>query len=406
MHSQSWRGTVNADWNNASNWSAWPLNNANIVIDPVNYTGAAASPSIINASVFIPNKILIQNGASMLIQNNLTTNDNVDVVGTGTLLTIQGGTINIGLGTNGRLLADVGGQLIIQNGTIDAGKSIAAGSGSTITMNNGILNNIPRVLVDLGGKFIFNNGTIIAGERLAMSDGDIAGSSNFQMNGGNLTVNTQLSFINEFGNFTPSFTMAGGSLTVNGDVVWLGIAPGTGAPRFNITGGTTNINGNIFNTAGSTVNMRMNISGSGRVEFNGTLIETISSADSIQQINNTLFFINTTCSWLNAGVFAANNSKLTINGNIQLQGSGVYNFDDIQINSNKTLHHVAPYTINIGGDFINHGNFISNLNRVSFNGTDTQTIDGNSITSFYYLMISNSSLIGVLVKKDIVVTGL
>lgn len=405
LFAQNWRGTVNADWNNSANWSSWPLNNVNIVIDPVNYTGAGASPAISSASVFTPQKILIQNGASVLIQNNLTTNDNVDVLGTGTLLTIQGGTVNIGLAANGRLMADLGAAIIIQNGTLDAGRTLAVGGASTITMNNGTINNIPRILMDLGGKFIFNNGNIVAGERLAIGDGDLINASLFQMNGGSLTVNTELTLVNEFGNHTPTINMAGGTLTVNGNVLWLGISPGSGAPQFNITGGTTTINGNIQNTAGSTVNLNMNISGTGRVDFNGTLIEMISAADSIKQTNNTLFFFNNTAAWINAGVYSATNAKVSFNGNTQLQGTGIFSFNDILINSTKTLDHFSPYNINVKGDFINHGNFISNLNKVSLNGNGAQVIDGNSITSFYTLYVTNSSVQGVTVKKSIMVTG-
>lgn len=143
-----------------------------------------------------------------------------------------------------------------------------------------------------------------------------------------------------------------------------------------------------------------------RVDFNGALIELIDAADSIRQTNNNLFFFNNTGSWTNAGVFLAANSQTIFNGSTRLLGTGSYHFDDILINSNKALDHFSPYELHVKGDFINHGNFISNANKVSFSGTGPQVIDGSSLSSFYYLNIINSSPSGVSVNRSIWVTGL
>jgi hypothetical protein len=402
---QNWRGTINSDWNNAANWSAWPLTNTNLVIDPINYTGIAASPAITNASVFIPSKILMQNGAQLTIQNNLTTNDNFDVIGTGSLLSIMGGTVNIGLSNNGRLLADIGGAILINNGTITTGKSLAAGSASTISMNNGTVNTLQRLLIDMGGSFLFNNGNITVGQRVAIGDGDVYHSSLFQMNGGNLTIGAELNLSNEFGNFTPCFNMTGGTLVVNGIVSWLGIAPGAGAPLFNISGGNCTINGNIINTVASTVNMNLQINGTGQLNFNGSLIETLYPSDSIQQKNNSRFFFNNNSNWVMNGVFTATNSLTTFNDSTTLQGNGQYSFDGILINSGKSLVHTNPYNIDIKGNFTNHGNFVSSSNSVTFNGSNAQVIDGSIISRFNKVIISNVSPAGVSTNKSFWVTG-
>ncbi len=405
LPAQNWRGTVNSDWNNSANWSSWPLNNINIVIDPLNYTGNAASPVISVASVFSPKKVIVQNAAELIIQNNLTTNDNFDVTGVGSKLTITGGIFNIGLAANGRLLVDLGAQMIMNGGSIATGRNVALGTGTTITMNNGSLTSGDRLLMDLGGRFILNAGNIIVATRLALADGDLAGSSFFQMNGGTVTVGAEISLGNEFGNYSPGFNLAGGTLTVNGNVLWLGIAPGSGTPKFNISGGTAHINGNIQNSVASTVNLFLEINGTGQLNFNGSLIDALYVADSIKHSGNTQFFINAPCTWTNHGVFHSQNSLVNFNGNASLQGTGVYNFDDILINSNKTVTHVSPVNIDVKGDFMNHGDFISNLNMVTFNGVDVQSIDGSTSTSFYKLKISNSSAQGVIVKKSIFVTG-
>ena len=129
------------------------------------------------------------------------------------------------------------------------------------------------------------------------------------------------------------------------------------------------------------------------------------ATDSIKHSGNTQFFINTPCAWTNNGAFHSQNSLINFNGNTSLQGTGVYNFDDILIDSNKTVNHFSPFNINVKGNFTNNGDFICNLNKVTFNGVDEQSIDGSSLTSFSQLLISNSSVPGVIVKKSIFVTG-
>ena len=68
---QNWTGAVSSDWNNAANWSDWPLGGENITVDPASYSGAAASPVIGTASVFAPDRLYVMNGAELTIAANL-----------------------------------------------------------------------------------------------------------------------------------------------------------------------------------------------------------------------------------------------------------------------------------------------------------------------------------------------
>src|SRR4051812_45779554 len=72
--SQNWTGNVSSDWNNAANWSAMPVNNSTITINPVNFTGAATAPVINTTSSFNPNKLSVLNGALLTIADDITIN--------------------------------------------------------------------------------------------------------------------------------------------------------------------------------------------------------------------------------------------------------------------------------------------------------------------------------------------
>jgi hypothetical protein len=379
---QNWTGNINSDWNNSSNWSSWPLNGEDIMIDTANYTGAGASPVITTASVFSPDGVTIQNGAFVTIQNNLTANGRIEIIGEGTVVMIAGGSVHAaGSGSRGRFIVAEGAQT---------------------TMNGGNLLCEERLISELGGTFILNGGTINT-EELALVDGNPDENSSFIQNGGTIVLGAELAFENESGAFEPFFLMNNGSLTVNGNVSWLGEAPGAGTPRMILKGGNISIDGNILNSPGSTVNLYLEINDSAAVEFSGASISLLFPNDTLLQKGLSELMITGPSSIINNGVFHAENTSTDFEGTVNLTGTGVYSFNTIDIRPAGTLQHTSPATISIKGNINNDGVFAGNLNTVVMNGFSPQFIGGSNVTAFHHLAINNSS--DVSLNRETSVSG-
>lgn len=173
---QEWLGTIDDNWNDPANWSDWPLGGENVTIDPSFYTGAQASPVLSGNSVFIPDRLFIENGAQVTLQGALTVAD----------------------------------RLIV-------------GSEAEVTMNSGTLNS-DRLIMEGGGAFVLANGTINVQSVLALGDDGVVPSRFEQLNGA-VNVTGELGFDVELLPSTPTYQLIAGTLTVNGDAVWAGASP-------------------------------------------------------------------------------------------------------------------------------------------------------------------------------------
>jgi len=385
LKAQTWTGNINSDWNNSANWTGWPLNGDDILIDPINYTGASASPVISANSVFTPAGMIVQNGATLTVQANLTATKRIELFTNGTVLTVNSGTLFAsGSGSQGRFIVS---------------------DGAAVIQNNGMVKANQRVIVELGGSYTLNNGTVNPIQELAIGDGNALGSSLFDMNGGTVTIGQGLGFENEAGLYYPTFDMSGGTLSIGGDISWLGEAPGAGTPRFIMSGGTATVNGSILNDPTTTVNLYMQLSGAADLTFSGPAITLINQTDSIKQSGNSTMTLSGNTTIQNPGVWYANGGTVVFNGASNLQGTGSYEFHKLTINATKTLNHISPSTISISGDMHNSGVFNANSNTVKFSGTGAQSINGNSLTSFRNLTLSNTSASGLTLNKGISVTG-
>lgn len=379
---QNWTGNVNSDWNNAANWTGWPVGGDDILIDPANYTGAAAAPVINANSVFIPQGVLIQNGAVLTVNANLSATGRVEIMGAGTVVNITGGTLHAsGSGSDGRFIA---------------------GDGAAINMTGGTLTANQRVIVELGAVFTLNNGTIQPGE-LAIGDGNLTASSLFNMNGGTINISAGLGFENEAGLFYPTFNMTGGNLVVNGGISWLGEAPGAGTPKFIMSGGTATVNGDIINDPASTVDLYMHIGGNADFTFDGAAINQVRLTDSIKQSGNAVVQLDNTHNWNNAGVFYATGGITIFNGITSLTGTGTYTFYQTEINTGKSLLHVSTSTVRVNGDFVNNGTYTANMHPVLFGGSMAQTISGSTVTNFHLLILNNAA--GLTLNRSAAITG-
>lgn len=401
---QNWTGNSNSDWNNPSNWSSWPLNGSNITINPALYTGAAAVPVISANSVFTPALVSVINGGILTINANLTTQDDVEVLDPTSQLIVNGGIFSVNPGNGGRLIIDLGASMLLSNGNVIVDERFIAGEDAVITINGGSASSGERLLMDLGGKFIQNGGSVNVAQTFAMADGNLNAASSYELHNGSLNVTGEMAFENEAGNFEPYFLMTGGTLTLNGDMMWLGVAPGSGKPRFISTGGTISANGIIHNSIGSTVNMYFEISGTSTFNYSGSLIESQLVGDSIIQKGSANFTLTGTNNLINRGVFLAENDvTTTFNGTTTLSGTGIYDLANVLINSTKSL--TLSRAIKVKNDFTNNGIFSAQTNDVSFTGNDEQFVSGTGSIQFYSVKMDHQSAQGVTLMRPVTITN-
>lgn len=407
LSAQNWTGAVSSDWNNPANWSATPGNGDDIQINPALYSGAAASPIISVNSNFSPAAVLITNGGVLTINANLSTQDDVEVIGVGSSILMNSGTFNVNNTDDGRLIIDAEASMTVFAGTVNVGERLISGIDALITINGGNVTSGERILMDGGGTIIQNGGTVTGLQTFALADGSVNNNSTYILNDGNLFLSGEMALENEAGNYTPTFEQFGGTLTLNGDLFWFGEAPGLGTPKCLFHGGVANFNGAIENMPLSTVNMYFKMDNNALVNFTGNRWETISTLDSVIGLDNSLLIITNTNNLINEGVWHFDENETMLQGITNLTGSGLFQFHDLTINganATTTLNHVTTSDLNISGNFDNLHTFLPNQNRVVFNGTGPQTINSASNQSFYNFEINNPSGVEFVEGTSIVYT--
>jgi hypothetical protein len=398
--SQNWTGSAGTDWNNPANWSAWPLNGADVTIDPALYVVTGNHPVINSNSVFEPANIVLQNGASLLIDANLTTNEDIEVIGSATTLIVTGGNLSVGPGNSGRLICDLGGSLIVEHGSVLADERLISGEDALITVNGGLITTGDRLILDLGGHFILNNGTVQVAQTFSLADGNLNGSCYFEQHGGVLNVTGEMALENETGNFEPTFFMDGGTFTMNGSIVWFGEAPGSGRPRFIAAGGVLSVTGSIENLPASTVNLQFEMHDSCNASFaNGSII--LSPGDSVVQVNHALCVLDAV-SIQNNGVVHSTNSEIEIENSSIFSGSGVYDLSTLTLALDAVLSNNASSGITIKNNLVHNGQLLSNSSALRLTGSD-QVISGFEPVVFYDLILDQQETGTVNLLQDIIV---
>ena len=376
-----------------------------MVIDPVNFTGVGASPIISTNSSFSPNTVTVKNGAHLTISANLTTAEDMEVVEASSSVSVLNGTLRVGPNNGGRLIMDLGGDLTIFGGQVIVDERLITGEGSHTYIQGGNVSSGDRFLLDAGGNVVQSAGNVTVGATFAMADGNAIQSCHYLMTGGTLTINGEMAFENEAGNYTPTFEMRGGSLILNGQMSWFGEAPGTGTPKFIMSGGIAHINGDILHLPASTVNLHIALSGTADFNFNGATIDANRTNDSIRQSGDANFSLTNACLWRNHGVFWAEGVTTNFRGAGVLNGSGQFQFASVHIQPNKSLVHTAPAEIFVSGYFIKDGTFTPNQNTVVLNGNAMQQLQGTSTFYLYNLRLENTSQGGVMLDIPTQVMG-
>lgn len=398
---QNWTGNVSSDWNNSANWSQWPLTGEDITIDPVNYTGASASPIIAANSVFSPAAILINNGGILTINANLTTTDDVECIGVSSQITMNSGTFSVNPGNGGRLIIDLGATMLMTNGILTVDERFIAGEDATVTINGGTASSGERWLMDGGGQFIQNGGTANCASVFAMADGSVNRPSSYILNAGTLNLTGEFAIENEAGTFYPYFEQNGGTFSLNGDMFWLGTTPGAGKGYFIMNGGTATVSGIIQNMIGTTMNMQMEFHNNSVFNLNGSLWENRLLGDSLIQTGSSTININSlTASLNNVGIIHAISGDLNINGATTFAGTGTFQWDNVSINSSGSVLHSTISPLQISGNFTNDGGYTHSNHALQFNGNDQQIYGGIlSLNSFDVVM--NNTATGLILNNEV-----
>ncbi|MFY7965024.1 MAG: GEVED domain-containing protein [Chitinophagaceae bacterium] len=244
-----------------------------------------------------------------------------------------------------------GGTLTVQTGTLNVG--VSGGGNKALTFARGATLNISGGTVNLNGFVLFND------------------SSNFVMSSGNFNIDGN--------NGTDA-----GSVPAGTDLLGFGTAAKTFSfGNINVTGGTITIadphrfNGNVIGYRGS---VARNI-GSGNIVVLG---DGVSNQTSVTGIGGFAVNCLLSSSRLSLGSIVVNGGN-SIGNRFTTFGSNIGINGDLTINANSELR--STFTAYLSGNFTNNGiwatstppNFQSYLNGVTAPVTTGQTISGNGI---------------------------
>lgn len=369
LNAQNWTGAVNSDWNNPANWSVMPQNGDDITVSFTNYSGAMQHPVISTNSTFSPAGVFIDGGAVLTINANLTTTDRVEVLGAGTQVVMNSGTLTISGGPgNARIIFGDLAEFIVEGGTVNVGQ---------------------RLLFELGGIGTMNAGTVTITETFALIDGVGLTGSHFTQNGGTLTT-SEFALENEAGNFHTIYTLNDGVLNVESAFLVTGVAPGAGVGEVILNGGLVNMQGTMVNPVGSTMNYNLKMNNDAQLNMTGaTLIQL--AQDSLILQDNAVFAINGMLNWTNDGVITGSDALIAIHETTVLAGNGSHQFPNLTLAAGKLFMHTSPNPLSVNGDMDVEGTYLPSNNTLIFNGTQAQNLSIASMLELHALTLNNAA---------------
>ena len=337
---------------------------------------------------------------------------NASISGTGNT-TFNKVNVNKGTTATTTLTCDIGGTLstptdnwfTIQNGTfkyIRTGDfNISIGTPFTIPTTAGLFINTPSNIyiansnVDnndlfLDGKLTLINGTVYIGRTngTTVNNNDIeysgGGSSEIEIQGGNLLVNGQIRRSIGSTNGILKYTQSGGNLVINGQnavTTRAKLEILNAGSSFNMSGGTISIVRGGGTTFGD-LYLRpttANVTG-GTILFSQTPISIWPVVDAAQTytLDANTSLNNLTLTGKTAGT---KNATLGLSVNpLVLKGT-------LTISNANSIFNTNNLNVTIGVDMSNSGTYNYGTNLTTFNG-GSQNINGTTVTNFYDLNVS------------------
>ncbi len=274
----------------------------------------------------------------------------------------------------------INGDLNINSGTFDAALFNVTVAGPNFLIN--------------GGAFVINSAALVT--FAASGSTTLGGSSLSGIQFGNLTINggTTLVVSNAI---SPTINVSG-TWDNNGS-----FTPNTSTIAFNGASQGIDPNGQPFNA--------VTFGGTGTKTLAGALVATgaltITSTSTLDVGSNNP--INVAGSWNNSGTFNPNGGTVTFNGTSQSINSAGQSFYNLTLSNSGTKSLAAnididgiltidptvtfdvtsaPYSVTIGGNWINNGTFNRRTGLVTFDGTTT--ISGSGAANFSNVTITGS----------------
>jgi len=360
---KNWEGDVSSDWNDPNNWqgNVFPGASNDATINPANYTHA---PVISANSTHTFKKLTVSGGGVLTIQADLSVSDVITVTGANSRIVHSAGAVSISSG-NKNIIITTGGTYNLSGGSLSC---------------TGVLT-ITDATFNLSGT-----GSVTPGTSLTLT----ASTANtaFNMTAGTATI-PAISYAAATNALSATISVSGGTFTNSGATTF-GNSEDDLTP-FNVSGGTVTLTGAVAEAGGAWGgNVTFNVSDSGSLIFQNAL--TMDGTDVFTQTGGTITFQGGNRTWTNAGTFTSTGGTVVFNDATAtvITGAGSWDFNNVTINSGKTLTATNPTNINVAGNWTNSGGtFNEGTKRVTFNGTSDQTITGAE--TFYDLTVNKSS---------------
>ena len=207
--------------------------------------------------------------------------------------------------------------------------------------------------------------------------GPSAGNGTLLFNAGKqVTVSNDVTM--GFGGNTGTITMTAGGTLVCDNLAYNAGTFTSGAGTLELTNTSTlpaaisTYNNLTFNKNAKTLSLGANIICTGNLTIsNGTITTTASN-----------FNITVAGNFINNDTFTPNSGTVIFNGTTTISGSTTTTFNNVTINSGKTL--ILPASINVTGNWTdNGGTLTAGTGTVTFNGTGAQAINGTATSQTF-----------------------
>ena len=348
-----------------------------VTINKSSGTATAGANLSLNGNLSITTGTFSDGGKSISLGGNFSNSGTYS--GTGTL-TLSGTNATLsGSGTNNFnnfTLTGSGITLSSSSNVTISGNLSTSGSG-TFTHSSG---NSGTITMNGSSKTI--SGTGITFNKLSIS-GSVSTAS-FSI-ASDLSVSGSLTASSGTVTFSGTSILSGtanlNDVTLNGTTLQLGANSNLGiANSLSLTSGTFAVSITTPNTVTYNKNGNQTITSSTYYNLSLSGTGTKTEGGDITLLNS--------LDVANGVTFSGSISKIIIDGSASLSGSGTFNFNDIQINSTRSLS-LSSLTVNILGNITNNGSITPASSTVILSGT-SKTIGGSASSSFNSLNVSGS----------------